>query len=317
MFNPDFIHELIKGQLSQEGYVHFLKSTSFYVRRYNWPKSIIVSEETGRLSFWSQDDIKELTHQFFEWIFNKGKLIHLNKIPDSYLSYYFSQMLISFVASKIKQVQQKQGLSFEKCKELVLEISQSDLNTKSISGTVYVFNNSIIEIDIKPQDEIELAIGYLSAIPITEKTKHFKPLVRMAIEDIFNFIESPIAIKKLIDYVFVLFDQRSIRADFTNLGINTIELNTSSILKYKSAITNLLSGLSKEDAILISEYLFQKHGETSLSILASKYNIPKSTLHQKIENFRKKIITVYSPENDEDGLIYIQNIASSLDNLSN
>jgi hypothetical protein len=317
MFNPNFINDLVKGQLSQEGYLHFLNSTSFYVRRYNWPKNIIISGEGGNETFWSQDDIKELTHQFFEWIFSKGKLIHLNKIPENYLSYYFSQMLISFVANKIKQLQNKQGLSFEKCKELVLEITQSDFITKKIGGTEYVFDKSIFEIDIKPQDEIEHVIGYLSTIPISEKTKHFKPLVKMAIEDIFNYIESPLSIGKLVEYVFGVFDQRSMHSVGANQEMDALELDPSSITKYTSAITDLLSGISKENARLISEYLFQKHGVTSLSLLAAKYNIPKSSLHHRIEIFRKKLITLYSPENEEDGLNYIQNVASALDKFSN
>lgn len=317
MFKPTYIHDLLKGQLSQEGYAHFLNSTSFYVRRYNWPKNIIVSNESGNSKFWSQDDIKELTHQYFEWIFSKGKLEYLIKIPDNYLSYYFSQMLISFVANRIKQEQQKQGLSFEKCKELVLEICQSDFINKNVGGIDLVFNNTINELEIKSQNEIERSLAYLSNIPVSEKTKHFKPLVKMAIDDIFNSIESPIAKKKLIEYVFALFDQRSFQSFGTNQEKSIVDSNVSNNQKHKIAITTLLYGLPKEDARLISEYLFQSLGEISLSELASKYNIPKSSLHYKIESFKKKITTTYTPENEEDGMIFIQNIASAMDKHSN
>ena len=226
-------------------------------------------------------------------------------------------MFISFVASSIKQFQQKQGLSFEKCKQLVYEIAQSDLLNKSIEGIEYVYNKSIIENAIKRQDEIEPLIGYLSTIPVSEKTKHFKPLVKMAIEDIFNYIESPVAINKLTEYVYPLFDQRSFHIMDTFMETFPNEPDAEAILKHKNAIMKLLSGLSKEDAGLISEYLFQKYGKTSLSEMALKYKIPKSSVHQIIDTFRKKIITVYFPENEEDGISFIQKIETALDKLSN
>ena len=68
---------------------------------------------------------------------------------------------------------------------------------------------------------------------------------------------------------------------------------------------------------LISEYLFQSQGVMSLSELAIKYNLAKSSLHHKVENFRKKISRAYTPVNEEDGVIYIQNISITLDELSN
>jgi len=317
MFNPTYIYELRKGQLTENGYKHFLSAISWYVKKFNWPKTIVISKENSNTKFWSQDDIKELSHQFFEWIISKDKLEYLNKIPESYLSYYFSQMLISLVANRIKEKQQKEGLSFEKTSELVTEIANKELIKNKIKGVDYFFDRSFNENDVKPQNEIENSISYLSKIPITENTKHFKPLVKIAIEDIFNTIESPITLKKLIEYVFALFDQKDFASKVSITETGEIEIEETENLMHKKAINNILSNLTKTDARLFSEYIFHSQGEMSLSELAAKYKIPKSTLHHLMENFRKKIATSYMIDNEDDGLIFIKKLAMALDERSN
>jgi len=316
MFKTEYIYEILSGQLSNEGYKHFISVVSNFVRKYNWPKSIIVSSETNATKFWSADEIKELTHQFFEWSLAKGKFDNLNKIPESYLSYYFSQILISFVANRIKEEQQKEGLSFEKCRELVISICKEDYINNTIEGKDYVFINSFSKDDLKPLEDIENALSYLSKIPIKESTKHFKPLVKIAIEDVFNSIETPISLNKLTIAVFSLFDQKSFNILEKKEESIAIEEIARTSVKYDKIIQKLLYGLTKDDAKLISHFLFQNEKEQSLAELADLYNIPKSTFHHKVDTFKKKIASSYTPENEQDGILFIQNISKALDEHS-
>lgn len=316
MFKTEYIYEILSGQLSNEGYKHFISVMSNFVRKYNWPKSIIVSSETNATKFWSADEIKELTHQFFEWSLAKGKFDNLNKIPESYLSYYFSQILISFVANRIKEEQQKEGLSFEKCRELVISICKEDYINNTIEGKDYVFTNSFSKDDLKPLEDIENALTYLSKIPIKVSTKHFKPLVKIAIEDVFNSIETPISLNKLTIAVFSLFDQKSFNILETKEESIAIEEIARTSIKYDKIIQKLLYGLTKIDAKLISHFLFQNEKEQSLAELADLYNIPKSTFHHKVDTFKKKIAFSYTPENEQDGILFIQNISKALDEHS-
>ena len=316
MFKTECIYEILSGQLSNEGYKHFISVVSNFVRKYNWPKSIIVSSEANATKFWSTDEIKELTHQFFEWSLAKGKFDNLNKIPKSYLSYYFSQILISFVANRIKEEQQKEGLSFEKCRELVISMCKEDYINNTIEGKDYVFTNSFSKDDLKPLEDIESALSYLSKIPIKESTKHFKPLVKIAIEDVFNSIETPISLYKLTKAVFSLFDQKSFNILETKEEPIAIEEIARTSIKYEKIIHKLLYGLTKFDAKLISHFLFQNEKAQSLAELADLYNIPKSTFHHKVDTFKKKIASSYIPENEQDGILFIQNISKALDEHS-
>lgn len=317
MFNPKFIYELLKGILSEDGYKHILNVVSWNIKKHNWPNSLIVSSEVNSFQNWSNDEIMELTHQFFEWLIVKGKLKYINKVPETYISYYFSQVLVSFVANRISEEQQKQGLSFENCKELVFEIAKKDLEVIEFNGIDYVYNQLFIETDIKPLNEIESTITYLSKIPLTEKTKRYKPLVKMAIEDIFNTTESPIKLRNLVVYVFNLFNQKDFEKSNATPESETLEQNGSDNRKHKVFIDKILSGITKDDARLLSEYIFQSLGQVSYSKLSEKYSLPKSTLHYKIEEFKKKIHAAYTPINEEDGLAFIKGIALSLDKLSN
>lgn len=317
MFKTEYIHELISGQLSNEGYKHFISIVSIFVRKYNWPKSIIVSSETNTTKFWSIDEIKELTHQFFEWSLFKGKFDNLSKIPENYLSYYFLQILISFIANRIKEEQQKQGLSYEKCRDLVFSICKKEYINNSIEGKEYVFLNPFSKVDLKPNEEIDNALSYLSKIPINESTKHFRSLVKIAIEDIFNSIESPISLNKVTETVFSLFDQKSFNISEINEELITKEEIGRTSVKYDKVIQKLISGLTKDDAKMIFNFLFQNEGKQSLAELAAKYNIPKSTYHHRLDTFKKKIASSYTPENEQDGILFIKTISKALDKLSN
>jgi uncharacterized membrane protein len=314
MFKVDYIHELLSGNLSKEGYNNILDSISFFTKKYNWAKFIIV--QSDKSTYWSAEDIKELSHQFFSWALEKGKFLYLNKIPENYLSYYFLQILISFVSNRISEEQQKTGLSFDKCKELVYAIVNEKYFSKSVDGIVYVYDKPFNREDIKDINETDTHIKYLQHRRIPESAKHYKSLVSVAMEDIFNVAESPVTVRKLIETVFELFDRSHLSNFSTQEEDNReedMELNSH---KYSTVTNSLLAGLSKEDAKIISEYLFQSGGEISLSELAKKYNLPKSTVHHKTESFKKKISQNYIPDNEDDGIKFIQNIASALDELA-
>jgi hypothetical protein len=314
MFETEYIYELTGGNLSKKGYSSIISCIAYYVRKYHWSKNIIVSE-TASSNYWSTDDIKELAHQFFEWAITKKKFEYLNKISASYLSYYFLQILISYVANRVSEEQQKIGLSFEKCKELVAETGKEKYFYKEVKGTAYLFNNSFENEDIKSESEIDNSLKYLSHYRIPESTKHYKPLVSMALEDIFNVVESPVALPKLVKTVFELFDQSAF-TEASNEAMYLEETQETDNRKYKSINKNILNGVSKEDAQIILAYLFQSKGEVSLSGLGEKYGIVKSTLHHKIESFKKKIATNYIPENEEDGILFLQNLSAALDELA-
>jgi hypothetical protein len=317
MFKTEYIYELTSGQLSMEGYKHLISAVSMVVRKHNWPKSIIVSNESIATKFWSVDEIKELTHQFFEWSLTKGKFDNLNKIPQNYLSYYFSQIFISFIANRIKEEQQKEGLSYEKCRELVLSICKEDYVNITIESREYVFIHTFSKDDLKQYKGIENALSYLSKIPIKESTKHFRPLVKLAIEDIFNSIEAPVLLNKLTETVFSLFDQRSLSVPQTDEELVVKEEIEKTSVKYDNIIQKIISGFTKDDAKMIFHFLFQNESEQSMAELADKYNIPKSTFHHKIDTFKKKITSAYTPDNEQDGIFFIQKLSKALDKFSN
>jgi hypothetical protein len=316
MFKIEYIYELITGNLSINCYKNILSGLSCLVKKYGWSKNIIVSQ-TNSSAYWSADDIKELAHQFFEYAIEKRKFDYLNKIPVNYLQYYFTQIFISFVANRISEEQQKTGLSFEKCKELVSVIVKEKYFSKQLGSVEYVYHSQFTDDDVRKEENIDSSLKYLAHIRIPEQTKHYKPLVLMAIEDIFNITELPIATHKLIEIVYKLFDQSAF-SDFSHEE-EIVEMDItqkSNSPKHKDVTKKLLAGLSKEDAQLISEYLFQSQGEVSLSELAEKQSIPKSTAHNKTESFKKKIAQKYMPENEDDGILFLQNLAVALDELA-
>jgi hypothetical protein len=318
MFKIKYIYELISGELSVEGYRNILSGIFSLVKKYNWSKAIIVSIN-GNPNYWSAEDVKEFTHQFFEYAIEKKKFSYLNKIPENYRRYYFTQIIVSFVANRISEVQQKSGLSFDKCRELVSSIIKEKYFSKSIGATVFTYNKSFEEDDIKDINEVEHLLTYLPHYRIPESANHYKSFVGMAIEDIFGVMESPVAIKKLIETVFRLFDQSFLSVSEFNAeedeSCNEDDHNPDG-RKYSLIINSLLAGMSKEDAKIISEYLFQSNGKISLSELAKKYQLPKSTVHHKTESFKKKISQTYMPENEDDGINFIQNLSSALDELA-
>jgi len=315
MFKIEYILELLSGRLTEKGYKSFLSGIASLVRKYRWSKIIIVSEIPNSEN-WSTNDIKELLQQFFEYAITKNKFVYLEKVPENYLSYYFTQIFISFVANRISEEQQKQGLSFEKCKELVCTITKEKYFLTQISSIDYVSIKPFSENVIQSDFDFETELKYLSPIVIKEDTKHFKPLVAMALEDIFNLTDKPIQLPKLVETVYKLLDQSvfvnpNAQDDYDEQSEYDIDDS-----RFLLPIREILNGITPNDAKLISEYLFQTQGEISLSTLAEKYGLPKSTAHHKTEQFKKKITQNYIPENEEDGIVFLKNLSVALDELA-
>lgn len=101
MFKEEYLLELLSGKLTSRGYANILGTITSMVRKYQWKKSIIVSDHND--NDWQSDDIKELSHQFFEWIISKNKIKYLSKVPFEYLSYYFTQMFISLFQTELRK----------------------------------------------------------------------------------------------------------------------------------------------------------------------------------------------------------------------
>ena len=307
MFKEEYIIELISGRLTQKGYANIVSSVALMARRFNWQKDIVVSESFG--TCWNDGDVKELTQQFFEWIITNGKLNYIDKVPHEYISYYFTQMLVSFVSNRIKEEQQKVGISFQKCNALVREIAdeyykpvshrdKSYVKSNLASGNVWINN-------------LEDAVKYLSHYPITEETKQYKPIVKLAVEEVLIAADAYVSIDSLVNAVYVLLDQSSF-----SVNVDESETENSCDGKYDSAIAKILEGINSTDAHIFLNYVFGDEQKMSLSEIAVKYNVPKSSIHKKIEDFKNKIFKVYIPENEDDGICFLQNLAQSLDDLA-
>ena len=309
MFREEYLLQLLSGMLSKEGYAHIISCIASLVKRNHWQKSIIISNSLH--DDWRSDDIEELAHMFFEWVIANEKLKYLNRIPYEYLSYYFTQMLVSFVADRIKLEQQKIGVSFQKCQELVKTICDEEYDVLVQSGKKYVKSPFAIESYLT--DDFEDAVKYLPHIRIDVSTKQVKPLIRLAIEDILLSVDCYLSVESLCKAAFILLDQSTIGT----LQDKFVEQNEfDNDTKYKNAINDILAEVSPEDASIYLDYIFQKSGVLSLAEISAKYSIPRSTAHKRIEDFKQKVFRSYMPDSENDGVAFLQNLANSLDNIS-
>ena len=305
MFKEEYILDLLSGHLTQKGYASIVGFIASMVRQYHWQKTIVVSDNSA--PDWSSDDIKELAQQFFEWVIANDKLKYVEKIPLEYLAYYFTQMLVSFVANRIKEEQQKVGISFQKCQDLVKVICNENYTEVSHKDRYYI--KSPMATEETWIDDLEDSIKYLAHYPITENTKQFKSIVKLAIDDILMSANGYVLTTILPNAVFQLLDQSA----FAIHVEESMKFDELTISKYDDEINYLMTGVSKVDARLILEYVFQTDEKTSLSELAIKYEMPKSTIHKFVSDFKQKIFRCYKPENEEDGIAFLKKLANALD----
>lgn len=306
MFKEEYIIELLSGNLTEKGYSNIVGTIALMVRKYQWQKNIVVSENVG--VDWTIDDIQELSQQFFLWIIENDKLKYLDKIPYEYISYYFTQMFISFVSDRIKTEQQKIGVSFNKCEELVREICVEDYDEIKIGNKTYVSSKGTSpNIQIDNLDDI---LKYMPKYVIKPTTKHFKPLVKMAIDDVMTTADGFVQIETLVKSVYLLLDQSSLFEDIYARVDNKERTDD-----YTPYVMKILEGINKTDASIFLDYIFGDSAKMSLFDLAQKYNLPKSSIHNKISNFKKKIFSSYMPTDENDGINFLKILANSLDEI--
>lgn len=317
MFEIKYIRELLKGQLSEDGYTHFVRVVGFNIKKYRWPKSIILTEEIGDFYLWSQSDIKELAHQYFEWIIIKGKLKHCSKIPDSYLSYYFLQIFISFVADLIKQFQSKNGLSYQKISNLITELINRKIVVKNkIHSVNYYFIEDFDETKLIDELTCQKRFSRMPKIILEETGKHYKSHVEVAVLDILTVLNSPVTKDQLIKYVFDIFDQAYFQNQYFDNNYEHKEPEIDNEL-IDEVISKITTPLSKIEAKYLSDYLFGTPENKSLADLETEYGVPKSTIHHRITKFKESIVLNFSPVDEEEGIYFLKKLAHKLDENSN
>lgn len=308
MRKTKYIIELAKGKMTFEGYNYIVSLIKFYLNKYRWPK-IILDENTNKNDFWTSDEILSLTQQFLVYVLEKEKLRNYRKIPKNYIEYYFKTIIVSYVASKIKEQQNKQGLSFFDTKRISLEILNDFYFMKEIKSDFFwnkenVFTNPVIE-----NETINDIIESLPKIPITEKTKHYKPRVKTAINDIFNLINRPIKQSVLLNQVFKLFDQSYFSLIEEDQDENEIREDVIS-----QAVQQIIFKVNQIDICIYLDYFFSDRKE-SLNSIAQRLNVPKSTIHYKTSNFTKLITETFVPENEQEGICFLEKLHKALDEL--
>ncbi len=305
MFKVNYILDLLSGRLTEMGYEHIVHTIGDMANHFHWPKTIILSDSHN--DEWQSEDIKELTQAFFEWALSKGKFKYLYKLPANYLSYYFGQILVSYVADRIKIIQEERGLSHRKCSEIVKSLCKEHFYTREQNDTIYVSITENADNLSAPSESIK----YLGPYYIND-TYTLKIQIKIIVEDILNLCEGALSIEQLSDLVYSLIQQHEEKE------IN--ETTTDNLFEYeeehKEAVERIIENVDKIEAQMILDYLFQEQGQISLSEMEKKYAIPKSTIHHRMELFRMKIAENYIPENEEDGILFIKKIASKLDELA-
>jgi len=308
MKKAKYIIELAKCNVSIEGYNYIVSLVKYYINKYNWPK-IVLDDKTNTDFYWTDDELLSFTQQLLVFIIEKKKLKNYHKIPENYIEYYFKTIIVSYVADKIKEHQNKLGLSFDDTKRVSLEILNNLYFSRKIKSDIFwnkenVFTNPVID-----NDTINDIVSTLPKIPITEKTKHYKPRVKTALNDIFNLINKPILQKIILNNVFKLFDQSSF-ALIDEEQTNTEFREDSFIPVIEKIITNI----DKFDIPIYLDYFFTET-KNSLNTLAKKYNIPKSTIHYKTNLFTKILIESFTPENEQEGVWFLEKLHNTLDEL--
>ena len=303
-FKTVYINEFVSKNLSKEGYEHLIKGCGTLVERRDWGKITIVSEVIVT-DYWTDDEKKELVHQFFvETYSNEKKLNSFKKIAQEDYIPYFKSVFRSFVFDRISEEQQKRGLSYEKCKELVLKICAESYHTKTVKGKTYMFYSPFDEKDIKNEFDFDSPLEGLLHYKIPENTKHYKPLVEAALENVFSWLDYPIEISKMVQIIFNLFELKIVVVDqsfFTNYQEEKTyqeEFNPDDTEKYQSIINKLLVGVSKRNIQVFSEHF---NDNVSYSDLAEEFGLTKSNVQKIIKSFTKKFEKDYLPENEEDG----------------
>ena len=308
MKKAEYIIELAKGNMSLDGYDYIVSLVKYYLNKYSWPKTIL-DENTNTDKYWNDDEALSFTQQLLIFILEKGKLKNYRKIPENYIEYYFKTIIVSYVANKIKEHQNKLGLSFDDTKRVSLEILNDLYFSRKFKSDTFWNKENVFTNPVNDNETINDIVSTLPKIPITEKTKHYKPRVKTALNDVFNLINRPIKQNVIFNQVFKLFDQSS-------FAVNDDEQITNEIRErvVSQAIEQIVTKLEQIDIPIYLDYFFSDT-KKSLSYIAEKYNLPKSTAHYKINQFTKIISESIIPDNEQEGVWFLENLHKTLDEL--
>jgi len=308
MKKAEYIIELAKGNMSLDGYDYIVSLVKYYLNKYSWPKTIL-DENTNTDKYWNDDEVLSFTQQLLIFILEKGKLKNYRKIPENYIEYYFKTIIVSYVANKIKEHQNKLGLSFDDTKRVSLEILSDLYFSRKVKSDIFWNKDNIFTNPVLANETINDIVATLPKIPITDKTKHYKPRVKTALNDVFSLINRPIKQSVIFNQVFKLFDQSS-------FAVNDDEQITNEIREsvVSQAITQIVSKIEQIDIPIYLDYFFSDT-KKSLSYIAEKYNLPKSTAHYKTNQFTKIISESLIPDNEQEGVWFLENLHKTLDEL--
>ena len=76
----------------------------------------------------------------------------------------------------------------------------------------------------------------------------------------------------------------------------------------------IVSKIEQIDIPIYLDYFFSDT-KTSLGYIAEKYNLPKSTAHYKTNQFTKIISESLIPDNEQEGVWFLENLHKTLDEL--
>lgn len=312
MFSPVYISELLQGHLSEDGYIDILNSIAALIRRHNWPKTLLVISDGIQKRYWTREEVEELTHQFFEWGLTKGKFTYLHKVTEAYRSYYFSTLVVSFVADKIKALQRQQGVSFEQVTRLVRETLEEKCYSNVIDGKTYWYLEAFDEKALKAAADVEYLNQFLSKIVLKGSIRHFKPHIEVAMMDVFYGIGAPLTAENLSKIVYNLFDQTCFTQSVADKETLDMLLERDKPA-FQKIIEHLVEELSIDDVKLFRDYMFRSQGESSLAEVAKQYGINRKTAHYRFDQFRKKVFQSFKPENEEVGIEFLKSLSEALD----
>jgi len=269
MNNQQYIRELAAGQLSLKGYWALLNLNIYMIIKYKWP-TIIVDESNTEDHNWSKEDYVSFFHQFIQYLIENKKLEFVNKIPDPYVEYYFQKIIVSFVAKKIRERQTKRSISFESVQRIGLQILYEDYRSKEINNKNYWYTTSITSVAESRIGIVEELVNKLPGITIKNDIKQIKPLIRLALGDIFSLVNEPIDEQFLIKTLYTLFEKSNNIEDIKNE--EPLDVNFENIAKAVDLITKKLN---REEFLLLKKYFFSQR-KTSLQELSTDTSLINS-----------------------------------------
>jgi hypothetical protein len=303
-----YIIELAKGNMSLEGYNYIVSLVKYNINKFHWPKTIL-DDSTNSREYWTDDEILSFTQQLLFFIIEKGKLKNYNKIPKNYIEYYFRTIIVSYVANKIKEFQNKLGLSYDDTKRISLELLNEHYLIQKIKNDIFWNNKKEFSNPVTENETINEILLTLPKIPITERTKHYKPRVKTALNDVFSLIPRAIKQNVLVNQVFKLFDQSSFAVNVDDQIESDIREDVVSL-----AIEQIVNEIEETDIPIYLDYFFTET-KKSLNAIAITHELPKSTVHYKTSQFTKILSENFMPDNEDEGVYFLECLHKTLDEL--